>query len=75
MEGLVLVRNVGNMNQLKMSNFIRDTFVPAMVRHVLEADDKPLSEYSEDEFIEFCQALYDQIKIKERELDSAFLKN
>lgn len=58
-----------------MSNFIRDTFVPEIVRHVLKNDKKPLSEYSEEEFIEFCQALCDQIKKKERELDSAFLKN
>lgn len=51
--------------------FLREKYIPYIVKQVLKKH-KPVTEA---EFIEFSQALYDQIKQKERELDVLSIKN
>ncbi len=52
-----------------MSDYIRNKYIPFVVKKVVKDYKKPLSKYSDEEFIEFCQELYDKIKQKEKELN------
>lgn len=51
--------------------FLRETYIPFIVKSVLKKQ-RPTTDA---ELIEFSQALYDQIKKKERELDFLSIKN
>ncbi len=51
--------------------FIRNTYIPETVKSVI----KQLRPITDEELIEFTQAMYDAVKKKERELDCLNLKN
>ena len=49
-------------------NYIRDKYIPNVIKKVLKDYGEELRDFSNEEFVEFCQALWDQAKKKEIEI-------